>query len=80
MTELEMRVDRIEEGYAVCYLPEGGMTDILLPDAIVDRVEDGSFILVKYENDAVISVELLNKEDPKSSDRRDLLDKLFGRD
>jgi len=79
MKELRLKVDRVEDGFAVCYLPEGGMTDIPLPEDMVGAVKDGATIEVKYEGDEIISVSVIKAEDPKSEERRARLDRLFGR-
>lgn len=79
MKELRLKVDRIEEGFAVCYLPEGGMTDIPLPEDLVSTVKDGATILVQYNGDEIVSVSIVETDDPKATERRARLDRLFGR-
>ena len=77
MSELRLKVDRVEEGIAVCYLPDGGMIDVPLPDGIT--VRDGYVIEVSFDGDTVTSVKVAETTDPKSAERRARLDKLFGR-
>ena len=81
MREECLKVDRVEEGIAVCYLPDGGMTDIPLPENLIGTVRDGATIAVQYDRNDVVSVMLCEKtDDPKSAERRARLDKLFGRE
>ena len=77
MRELRLKVDRVEDGIAVCYLPDGGMIDVPLPDGIT--VRDGNVIEVVYDGDEIASVKVAETTDPKSEERRARLDKLFGR-
>ena len=77
MTTLQLKVDRVEEGFAVCYHPDGGMTDVALPDGIT--VRDGDTVEVVFDGDTVISVKVVETDDPKSEERRTKLDRLFGR-
>lgn len=79
MKELRLKVDRVEEGIAVCYIPEGGMTDIPLPDELTGAVNDGATIMVQYDGDTIVSVNLVESDDPKSAERRARLDRLFGK-
>lgn len=80
MKELRLNVDRVEEGVAVCYAPDGdGMIDVTLPAELCGAVRDGAVILVRYDGDAVASVELCGDEDTGSAERRARLDRLFGR-
>ena len=79
MTSLRLKVDRVEEGIAVCYLPEGGMTDVPLPHEIADSVRDGATIEVQYDGDSIVSVKLCDDSDDGQAERRQRLDRLFGR-
>ncbi len=80
MRELRLKVDRVEEGIAVCYAPDGdGMIDVTLPEDLVGTVRDGATIAVQYDGDAIVTVTLVEADDPKSAERRARLDRLFGR-
>lgn len=79
MKEIRLKVDRVEEGVAVCYLPEGGMTDIPLPEDIASAVRDGATVVVQYDGDDIVSITLCDEDDPKSDERRARLNKLFKR-
>ena len=80
MTSLRLKVDRIEEGIAVCYLPEGGMTNVHLPVEIASSVKDGATIEVQYDGDTVVSVKLCDSDDDGKEERRQRLNRLFKRD
>lgn len=80
MKELILKVDRVEEGLAVCYAPdEGGMIDIPLSLELADTVKDGMEITVRFDGESIISVELHKTVDTESAERRARLDRLFGR-
>lgn len=80
MKELRLKVDRVEEGIAVCYAHEGdGMTEVPLPNELCGSVKDGETIAVQYDGSTIVSVKLVKSDDPKSSERRARLDRLFGR-
>ena len=79
MTEQRLKVDRVEEGIAVCYHPDGGMTDVPLPHGLIGTVKDGATIEVQYDGDTIVSVKLCEADDPKHDERRARLSRLFGR-
>ena len=79
MMELRLKVDRVEEGIAVCYAPDGGMTDVPLPDDLIDTVKDGATVKVQYDGDVILSVVLCEAVDPKHDERQARLARLFGR-
>ncbi|MBQ7827984.1 MAG: DUF3006 family protein [Clostridia bacterium] len=80
MKSLRLKVDRIEEGIAVCYAPDDSdMTDIPLPENLAGTVKDGATLAVHYDGDVIVSVELCDEGDSKSAERRTRLDQLFGR-
>ena len=80
MKELRLKVDRVEEGVAVCYAPDGdGMIDIALPEELGGVVRDGATLAVQYDGDEIVSVTLAETDDPRSAERRARLDRLFGR-
>ena len=80
MTSLRLKVDRVEEGFAVCYLPEGGMTDVSLPCEIAGSVKDGAVIEVQLDGDKAVFVKLCEANGEDGADeRRKRLERLFGR-
>ncbi len=79
MKELKLKVDRVEEGIAVCYLPEGGMTDIPLPDNMIEKVKDGATVTAKYNGDSLVFIKVSGEADPKSKERHSRLKRLFKR-
>ena len=79
MKSLRLKVDRIEEGIAVCYLPDGGMTDISLPCDIAEYVRDGATIEAQYDGDTIISVKLCHSDDGGLAERRQRLSRMFER-
>ena len=81
MTSLRLKVDRVEEGFAVCYHPYGGMTDVPLPCEIADSVRDGAMIEVQYDGDSIVSVKLCDDDsNDGQAERRQRLNRLFKRD
>ena len=80
MTSLRLKVDRVEESFAVCYLPDGGMTDIPLPCEIAGSVRDGMTIEVQFDDSDIVSVKLCDDDvDDGQAERRQRLNRLFDR-
>lgn len=81
MKRLCLRVDRIEEGVAVCYAPDGGtMLPVPLPSELCDAVHDGDTVAVCFDGNSIISVSLCDRVDGAEAQKRRLrLKELFDR-
>lgn len=81
MKRIYLKVDRVEEGVAVCYAPEGNsMLPVPLPKGLRDTVHDGDTVAVCFNGERIISVELFDRVDASTAEERRLrLKKLFDR-
>lgn len=78
---LELTVDRVEEGIAVCLLPEGEAVNVPLPKDAPTGIGDGSRIRVIFEDGVPALAELCAEDEASAAAkeaRRRRLRSLFG--